>query len=153
MGSGPSDDYYALLGIGADADAQELRRAWRRLVLRWHPDRAGPGATATFQAISAAYAVLSDPGARAAYDRRRGTTARRAEARSGDPVRAPPAGTSRRAPGVMLSRLTGIAMLFVRCKGGVSHNPAESVRQEDVAVAIEVLGRFLSLIAAERGAP
>ncbi|HST89845.1 MAG TPA: allantoate amidohydrolase [Ktedonobacterales bacterium] len=53
--------------------------------------------------------------------------------------------------GVMLSRLTGIAMLFVRCKGGVSHNPAESVRQEDVAVAIEVLGRFLSLVAAERG--
>jgi allantoate deiminase len=55
--------------------------------------------------------------------------------------------------GVMLSRLTGIAMLFVRCKGGVSHNPAESVRQEDVAVAVAVLERFLSLVAANRGKP
>jgi allantoate deiminase len=48
--------------------------------------------------------------------------------------------------GVMLSSLTPIAMLFVRCKGGVSHNPAESVAEEDVAVAIEVLGRFLELL-------
>ena len=65
------DDYYALLGIDAEADGAELRRAWRRLALRWHPDRAGPGATATFQKILAAYTVLSDPVARAAYDRRR----------------------------------------------------------------------------------
>jgi acetylornithine deacetylase/succinyl-diaminopimelate desuccinylase-like protein len=38
-------------------------------------------------------------------------------------------------------------MLFMRCKGGVSHNPAESVTTEDVGVAIDVLGRFLELIA------
>lgn len=107
MGTAPSDDCYALLGIDADAGAAELRRAWRRLALRWHPDRAGPGATATFQAISAAYAMLSDPVARAAYDRRRGATDRRSGARSGDAASAPPAGTRRRAPGVMLSRLTG----------------------------------------------
>lgn len=49
--------------------------------------------------------------------------------------------------GVTLSGLTPIAMLFVRCKGGVSHNPAESVDKADVAVAIEVLGRFLELLA------
>jgi allantoate deiminase len=48
--------------------------------------------------------------------------------------------------GVALSELTPIAMLFVRCKGGVSHNPAESVATEDVAVAIEVLSRFLELL-------
>jgi allantoate deiminase len=45
--------------------------------------------------------------------------------------------------GVALAALTPIAMLFVRCKGGVSHNPAESVDQADVGVAIDVLGRFL----------
>jgi allantoate deiminase len=45
--------------------------------------------------------------------------------------------------GVPLSHLTEIAMLFVRCKGGISHNPAESVTVADVAVAIEVLSRFL----------
>lgn len=107
MSTGPSDDYYALLGIAADTDAAELRRAWRRLVLRWHPDRAGPGATATFQTISAAYAVLSDPAARAAYDRGRGTAARRSGDSAGNAASAPAGGTQKRAPGVMLSRLTG----------------------------------------------
>jgi allantoate deiminase len=51
---------------------------------------------------------------------------------------------------VVMARLTEIAMLFVRCKGGVSHNPAESVAEADVAVAIDVLGKFLELVAAER---
>jgi allantoate deiminase len=49
--------------------------------------------------------------------------------------------------GVMLSSLAPIAMLFVRCKNGISHNPAESVAEPDVAVAIDVLGRFLELLA------
>jgi allantoate deiminase len=49
--------------------------------------------------------------------------------------------------GVMLSRLTGIAMLFVRCRGGISHNPAESVLPADVAVAIDVLEQFLLSVA------
>ena len=51
--------------------------------------------------------------------------------------------------GVMLSSLTPVAMLFVRCKGGISHNPAESVDVEDVAIAVEVLGRFLELVGLE----
>ena len=48
---------------------------------------------------------------------------------------------------VPMSSLTDVAMLFVRCKGGVSHNPAESVTTEDVAVSIDVLSRFLELLA------
>jgi allantoate deiminase len=51
---------------------------------------------------------------------------------------------------VVMAGLTEIAMLFVRCKGGISHNPAESVTEADVAVAIEVLGKLLELLAAER---
>jgi allantoate deiminase len=51
---------------------------------------------------------------------------------------------------VVMSGLTDVAMLFVRCKGGVSHHPAESVAEEDVAVAIDVLSRFLELLAADR---
>ncbi|MEO8953283.1 MAG: allantoate amidohydrolase [Ktedonobacteraceae bacterium] len=47
---------------------------------------------------------------------------------------------------VTLSELTNIAMLFVRCRGGISHNPAESVTTEDVEVAIQVLERFLHLL-------
>jgi allantoate deiminase len=48
---------------------------------------------------------------------------------------------------VAMSSLSDVGMLFVRCKGGVSHNPAESVTTEDVAVAIDVLSRFLDLLA------
>jgi allantoate deiminase len=49
---------------------------------------------------------------------------------------------------VVLSRICPVAMLFVRCKGGISHNPAESVKTSDVRVAIEVLADFLTLVAA-----
>ncbi len=51
---------------------------------------------------------------------------------------------------VEMAALTEIAMLFVRCKGGISHNPAESVMEEDVAVAIDVLTRFVELLATDR---
>jgi hypothetical protein len=61
MGIGSADNFYALLGVDAGADGAELRRVWRRLVLQWHPDRAGPASTATFQTLLAAYMVLSDP--------------------------------------------------------------------------------------------
>ncbi|HKW72085.1 MAG TPA: allantoate amidohydrolase [Candidatus Dormibacteraeota bacterium] len=47
---------------------------------------------------------------------------------------------------VVMSTLTDVGMLFVRCKGGISHNPAESVNAEDVGVAIDVLSRFLDLL-------
>ena len=44
---------------------------------------------------------------------------------------------------VALARRTDVAMLFVRCKGGISHNPAESVAVGDVAVALAVLSEFV----------
>ena len=86
------DDYYALLGVSKTIAHGDLRRAWRKLALRWHPDRAGAGATASFQKIQSAYAVLSDPLSRAAYDRRQSAV--------------PPA-VRGRAPGIKLSRLCG----------------------------------------------
>jgi allantoate deiminase len=43
-----------------------------------------------------------------------------------------------------MSKLTVVAMLFVRCAGGISHNPAEAIMEEDVAIAIDVLERFLA---------
>jgi allantoate deiminase len=51
--------------------------------------------------------------------------------------------------GVALAGLTRVAMLFVRCKSGVSHNPAEAVDAADVAAAIDVVGRFLESAANE----
>ena len=46
-----------------------------------------------------------------------------------------------------MAALTNVAMLFVRCKEGISHNPAESVTKEDLGAAIEVMSRFLALLA------
>ena len=46
----------------------------------------------------------------------------------------------------MMASITPAAMLFVRCRGGISHNPAESVDEADVAVAIDVLERFLHAV-------
>lgn len=48
---------------------------------------------------------------------------------------------------VAMADLTAIAMLFVRCAGGLSHHPGESVRRDDVVAAIAVLARLLSRIA------
>ena len=61
------------------------------------------------------------------------------------PVYSLPSGAGHDA--VAMSDLTEIAMLFVRCKGGISHHPAELVAPEDVAAAIEVLEQFLLLLA------
>jgi len=47
----------------------------------------------------------------------------------------------------VLSQICPVAMLFVRCQGGISHNPAESVKESDVRVAIEVLADFITHVA------
>jgi allantoate deiminase len=47
-----------------------------------------------------------------------------------------------------MARLTRSAMLFVRCLGGISHHPAEHVEEADVAVALDVLERFVVGLAA-----
>ena len=50
---------------------------------------------------------------------------------------------------VSLAQLTDVGMIFVRCKDGISHHPDESVREDDVAVAIDVTEAFLRLLADE----
>jgi molecular chaperone DnaJ len=62
-------DYYDLLGVGRDADADSLKRAYRRLARQFHPDvNKDPGAEDRFKEIGRAYEVLSDPQTRARYD-------------------------------------------------------------------------------------
>ena len=68
MRDGPLEDYYALLRVDRTATTAELRRSYRLLALRYHPDRAGPDGTEIFQRIARAYAVLSDAATRMAYD-------------------------------------------------------------------------------------
>ncbi|MEB3317002.1 MAG: molecular chaperone DnaJ [Cyanobacteriota bacterium] len=62
-------DYYQVLGVGRDADADTLKRAYRRLARQYHPDvNKDPGAEDRFKEIGRAYEVLSDPQTRERYD-------------------------------------------------------------------------------------
>lgn len=63
-------DLYHTLEVSVDADARQLKSAYRRLARQWHPDvSASPEAHARFAEINEAYQILSDPLRRAAYDR------------------------------------------------------------------------------------
>ena len=63
-------DYYEVLGVGRQASAEELKRAFRKIAMDSHPDRNPDDAVAAarFKEASEAYAVLSDPQRRRSYD-------------------------------------------------------------------------------------
>eukprot|EP00457_Paulinella_chromatophora_P012358 gb/GEZN01012565.1/.p1 GENE.gb/GEZN01012565.1/~~gb/GEZN01012565.1/.p1 ORF type:complete len:324 (-),score=44.90 gb/GEZN01012565.1/:100-975(-) len=70
----PNEDYYSLLGLSRDASDKEIKSAYRKLALKWHPDKnKSPGAEDKFRRVSEAYQVLSDPGTRTIYDQTGGT--------------------------------------------------------------------------------
>ena len=61
-------DYYSILGIQKTASEEEVKKAYRTLAHKHHPDKAG-GNEAKFKEINEAYQVLSDKNKRAQYDR------------------------------------------------------------------------------------
>ena len=68
--------HYEVLGVAQDASDDELKKSYRKMALKWHPDKNLDNmeqAKVEFQFIQAAYDVLSDPQERAWYDKHRDT--------------------------------------------------------------------------------
>lgn len=61
-------DYYDVLGVPPDAGAAEIKRAYRQLARRYHPDISGDDRTTTFREVARAYEVLRHPERRRTYD-------------------------------------------------------------------------------------
>jgi len=63
-------DYYRILGVGKSASSQDIKKAYRKLAMKYHPDRnqENKAAEEKFKEISEAYAVLSDPEKKKQYD-------------------------------------------------------------------------------------
>jgi DnaJ-class molecular chaperone len=70
LSSALAADYYDVLGIDREATERQIKRAYRKLSLKYHPDKAGddPDAAAKFEEVSKAYGVLSDPDKKYLYD-------------------------------------------------------------------------------------
>ncbi|MBW2516155.1 MAG: J domain-containing protein, partial [Deltaproteobacteria bacterium] len=64
------EDYYQILGVKKDASKEDIKKAYRKLAMKYHPDHTKGDKTAEekFKKISEAYAVLSDPKKRKEYD-------------------------------------------------------------------------------------
>lgn len=64
-----SKDYYEILGVSKEATDTDLKKAYRKLALQFHPDKnKAPGAAEAFKAIGNAFAILSDTEKRKQYD-------------------------------------------------------------------------------------
>ncbi|WP_232677014.1 molecular chaperone DnaJ [Nocardioides sp. R-C-SC26] len=118
-----SQDLYDLLGVDRDADADSIKKAYRRLARQLHPDvNPDPESQEKFKAVSQAYEVLSDPQKRASYDR------------GGDPF-----GQGGFGQGAGFSFTDIMDAFFGGAAGGNGRGPRSRVRRgQDALIRIEI---------------
>src|ERR1043165_6355046 len=127
-------DYYEVLGVNRDADEEQIKKAYRKLAIKHHPDK-NPGdkaAEENFKELSEAYEALSDPKTRAAYDRY-GHAAFDPRARAG---RAGPAGFHE--PFEIFREVFGSSTIFDEFFGTSRNDPTQAQRGNDLRYDLEI---------------
>lgn len=152
-------DYYGVLGVASTATPDEIKKAYRRLAKRYHPDanQNDPKATDRFKEISEAYQVIGDPDKRKQYDDMRrlgsfgfggGAPSGGAGARRGSP---PPGGARPGATdpgggfGFDIGGLGGLGDLFSSMFGGARGRSPETEQGQSVETTLEVPFRVAAL--------
>ena len=146
-------DYYAVLGVSASASQDEIKKQYRKLAAKHHPDKnsSDPKAAERFKEISEAYQVLGDAEKRKQYDEMRrfgafggfggGPRPGRSGPRPGAPGAGPFPGAGAggfRFEEVDLGGLGGLGDIFSSMFGGGKGRPNQPERGQDVEVALEV---------------
>ena len=152
---GNTKDLYKLLEIPREASQEDIRKAHRRLVLKYHPDANpnDPTATERFKQVQQAYEVLSDENKRREYDKRFHTSSRReSSGRARAQGRAQGRGNSRRtqehatttSSSVDLSNLLGKLAGLSSDRAGGHEAGSRKLQGEDVARIAKYLGVDIS---------
>ncbi len=148
-------DFYAVLGVSSTATGDEIKKQYRRLAKKYHPDsnKSDPKAAERFKEISEAYTVLGDDAKRKQYDDMRkygavggfGDAWRNAQASARRPASQPP-GSTPGGPGAGNARfddfdiggLGGLGDLFGSVFGGRSKGARAAERGQDVELTVEI---------------
>ncbi|HVO35854.1 MAG TPA: J domain-containing protein [Gemmatimonadales bacterium] len=148
----PQQDYYGVLGVSSSATPDQIKRSYRKLAKKWHPDANGgdKAAAERFKAISEAYSVLNDPAKRKQYDQ-----LRRYGAFNGAGSRAPGPGPRGGAAGPEmrfdefdvrdLGGLGGLGDLFSSLFGGEKKRRGGPERGESVETVVTIPFRVAAL--------
>jgi molecular chaperone DnaJ len=123
-------DFYEILGVDRAADTEEIKKAYRKLALKFHPDRNpnDKSAEEKFKEVGQAYEILSDPQSRAAYDQY-GHAAFDSRAR---------ASSGFHNPGDIFREVFGNASIFEDLFGGGERRSGGSQRGEDLRYDMEL---------------